>query len=163
MEPYIFTVLALYQPYIFTALALYRALNFDLTPLAGLRYTCGPDTRTTYDKVLTVLWLLEMVTVQGKQGTFPVRENKGNLEILSKHREFCQNTRKTQGIFFAQVVNALILKVKDIAIFAAKKSLFFFSRSWIGLPSQFCVCYSHKLCKLTQGKFAVRQGKHREF
>ena len=74
-----------------------------------------------------------------------VRENTGNLEILSKHREFCQNTGnyvkiqgilskyrefcqntgKTQGILLAQVVNALILKVKDIAIFAAKKSIFF--------------------------------------
>ena len=35
-------------------------------------------------------------TAQGKQGKwpkiFPVRENTGNLEILSKHREFCQNT-----------------------------------------------------------------------
>ena len=56
----------------------------------------------------------------------------------------------------AQVVNALILKVKDIAIFAANKILFFPPRSWIGLPSQFCVCDSHKLCKLAQGKFEVR-------
>ena len=59
---------------------------------------------------------------------------------------------------FAQVVNSLMSKVKDIAIFAAK-----ISRSWIGLPSQFCVCNSHKLWKLAQGKFAVGQGKHREF
>ena len=29
--------------------------------------------------------------------------------------------------------------------------------------SQFGVCNSHKSCKLAQGKFAVRQGKHREF
>ena len=62
----------------------------------------------------------------------------------------------------AQVVNVLILKVKDIAIVAAKKSIFS-PRSWIGLPSQFCVCNTHKLCKLAQGKFAVGQGKHREF
>ena len=54
----------------------------------------------------------------------PVRENTGNLEILSKHREFCLNTGKTQGILLAQVVNVLILKVKDIAIVAAKKSIF---------------------------------------
>ena len=32
----------------------------------------------------------------------------------------------------------LILKVKDIVILAAKKNPFF-SRSWIGLPCQFCV------------------------
>ena len=99
---------------------------------------------------------------QGKHrefGNFVKRQG-----ILSKYREFCQNTGKTQGILLAQVVNALILKVKDIAIFAAKK-INFFSRSWIGLPSQFCVCNtnSHKLCKLAQGKFAVGQGKHREF
>ena len=35
-------------------------------------------------------------TAQGKQGKWPkkipVRENTGYLEILSKHREFCQNT-----------------------------------------------------------------------
>ena len=61
--------------------------------------------------------------------------------------KFCQNTGKTQGVLFAQVVNSLILKVKDIAIFAAKISNFF-SRSWIGLSSQFCVCNSHKLCNL---------------
>ena len=88
---------------------------------------------------------------------FPVRENTGNLEILSKHRENSGNFVKTQGILFAQVVNGLILKIKDFAIFAAKKS-----RSWIGLPSQFCVCNSHKLCKLAQGKIAVRQGKNKE-
>ena len=55
----------------------------------------------------------------------PVRKNTGNLESLSKHRELCLNTGKTQGILLAQVVNVLILKVKDIAIVAAKKSLFF--------------------------------------
>ena len=71
--------------------------------------------------------------------------------------KFCQNTGKTQGIWFALVVNSLIPKVKDIAIFAAKISIF--SRSWIGLPSQFCVCKSYKLA---QGKFAIGQGKHRE-
>ena len=47
------------------------------------------------------------------------------------------NFAKTQEILFAQVVNSLILKVKDTAIFAAKISIFF-PRSWIGLPSQFC-------------------------
>ena len=59
----------------------------------------------------------------------------------------------------------LILKEKDIGIFAAKKNPFF-SRNWIGLPSlpsQFCICNTHKLCKLAQGQYAVGQGKHREF
>ena len=56
-----------------------------------------------------------------------VRENTGNLEILSRHREnteFCLNTRKRQGILLAQVVNVLILKVKGIVIVAEKKSFF---------------------------------------
>ena len=56
-----------------------------------------------------------------------VRENTGNLEILSKHREFGLNTGKTHGILLGQVANILILKVKDIAIVAAK-ILFFFQK-----------------------------------
>ena len=56
-----------------------------------------------------------------------------------KHREFGKFA-KTKGILYAQIVNSLILKVKDIAIFTAKISIL--SRSWIGLPSQFCVCNS---------------------
>ena len=109
-------------------------------------------------------------TAQGKQGKwpkkFPVRENTGNLEILSKNKENkgnFVNTGKTQGILLPQVVNVLILKVKDIVIVGAKKCIIYFSRSWIGLPSQFCVCNTHKLCKLAQGKFGVGPGKHRDF
>ena len=41
-----------------------------------------------------------------------------------KHGEF-GNFAKTQGIWFSQVVNSLILKVKEILIFAAKISIFF--------------------------------------
>ena len=41
-----------------------------------------------------------------------------------KQREF-GNFAKTQGILFAQVVNSLILKVKDTAIFAVKVSIFY--------------------------------------
>ena len=82
--------------------------------------------------------------------TKSVREKTGNLEI-------CQNT----GNLFAQVVNSLIPKVKDIAIFAAKISIFFqkLNRS----ASQCCVCNSHTLCELAKGKIVVGQGKHREF
>ena len=36
----------------------------------------------------------------------------------------------------------------------------FFFRSWIHLPSQFCVCHSHKPHKLAQGKVAVGQEKN---
>ena len=48
----------------------------------------------------------------GKMATkkIPVRENTGNFG----------NFAKTQGIWFGQVVNSLILKEKDISKFAAK-------------------------------------------
>ena len=100
-------------------------------------------------------FLIQGTHVTGKTGKMAKK-----IPCQGKHREFCLNTGKTQGILLAQVVNVLILKVKDIAIVATQKK---FSRSWTGLPTQFCVCNTHKLCKLAQGKFAVRQGKHREF
>ena len=80
-------------------------------------------------------------------------------KICREDREF-GNFAKTQGILFAQVVNSLIIKVKDIAIFATKIPIF--SRSWTGLPRQFCVRNSHKFYTLAQGKFAVRRGKNME-
>ena len=95
-------------------------------------------------------------TAQGKQGKWPKESLSGKTQGIWK---FCQNTGKTQGIWFAQVVNSLMLKVKDISVFAAKISLFF-RRIW---KRQFCVCNSHKPRKLAQGKFTVKQGKHREF
>ena len=84
----------------------------------------------------------------------PSQGNTRNLEILPN------NTGKTQGIVFAQVVNSLILKAKDISIFATNIPNFIFkldmSTKSVG------VCNSHKSRKLAQGKFAVRQGKNRE-
>ena len=52
------------------------------------------------------------------------REN-GNKNLSGKHREF-RNFPKTQGIWFAQVVNFLIIRVKDISIFAANNIQFLF-------------------------------------
>ena len=46
------------------------------------------------------------------------------IPCQGKHREF-GNFAKTQGIWFAQVVNSLTLRLKDISIFAAKISIFF--------------------------------------
>ena len=82
-----------------------------------------------------------MTTYQGTHGTgktgktgkmakgFPCqgkhREFGNFVKTQGKHREFCLNTGKTQGILLGQVVNVLILKVKDIAIVAEKKSTFF--------------------------------------
>ena len=56
------------------------------------------------------------------------RENGQRNSLSGKAQgiwKFCQNVGKTQGILFAQVVNSLILKVRDTAIFAAKISTFF--------------------------------------
>ena len=57
----------------------------------------------------------------GKQNPCPEKHREfGNFaKTLRKNREF-GNFAKTQGILFAQVVNSLILKVKDTAIFAAE-------------------------------------------
>ena len=62
--------------------------------------------------------------IQGTHGTGKTGEMATQKNCQGKHREF-GNFAKTQGILFAQVVNSLILKVKDTAIFAAKISIFF--------------------------------------
>ena len=64
--------------------------------------------------------MAKIIPCQGKDREF------GNfVKTQGKDREFCLNT---QGILLAQVVNVLILKVKDIAIVATKKSSFFFQK-----------------------------------
>ena len=47
-----------------------------------------------------------------------------------KHRE-CGKFAETQGIWFAQVKNSLILKVKDISMFAAKIPKSFFEAGYV--------------------------------
>ena len=74
-------------------------------------------------------------------------------------REFA-NFAKTRGIWFAQVVNSLILKLKDVSDICCKNFQLIFKA---GLPSKFCVCNSHKSLKLSQGKFVVGQGKDMKF
>ena len=97
--------------------------------------------------------------MQGTHCTGKTGKMANKIPCQGKHREF-GNFAKTQGIWFARVVNSLILTVKDISIFAAKISIFF--GSWKSLPSQFCVCNSHKSCKMAQGNFMLGQGKNRE-
>ena len=58
-------------------------------------------------------------TAEGKQG----KRNK-KIPVRELHREF-RNFTKTHRILFAEVVNSLILKVKNISIFATKISIFF--------------------------------------
>ena len=88
-------------------------------------------------------------TAQGKQGKLPQKS-----PCLGKHREF-GNFAKTQGILFAQVVDFLFLKVKDILIFATKISTFFLK---LGMSAKsVLLCNSQKSRKLAQGKFALSQ------
>ena len=64
-------------------------------------------------------------------GRVPTAQRTGKTGEMAKRNplsgktqgiwKFCQNT----GTLFAQVANSLILKVKDMAIFAAKISIFF--------------------------------------
>ena len=93
------------------------------------------------------------------------RENGPKNVCQEKHRE-CGNCAKTQEVWFARVVNSLILRVKDISIFVAKISDSFLKLDEL-LASQFCVCNSQKSHELAWGKFAVGQGinkgKHRVF
>ena len=84
------------------------------------------------------------------QGTHCTGKMAKNIPCQEKHREFGKFA-KTQGIWFAQVVNSRILKVEDISIFAVEIPNIFLS--------QFGVCNSHKSRKLVQGKFADRLGK----
>ena len=58
------------------------------------------------------------VSQKGKRGKWPKE-----IPCQGKHREF-GNFAKTQGIWFAQVVNSLILKVNDISIFTTKNLRF---------------------------------------
>ena len=100
--------------------------------------------------------MCDALSLQGPHGTGKIVKV---IPYQEKHREF-GNFAKTRGNhmeFGCKVVNPLILKVRDIWIFAHK-----FLKSWICLPSQFGVCSSHKSRKLAQGKFAVKQGKNSE-
>ena len=62
----------------------------------------------------------------------------GKTAKINPRMEF-GNFAKTQGIWFAQVVNSLILKVKDISIFVAKISKFVL-RLHKSAKSVLCTC-----------------------
>ena len=78
------------------------------------------------------LWLVSNIarisSEQGTHGTGKTGKIAKKKSLSGKTQgiwKFCLNTGKTQGILLAQVVNVLFLKVRDIAIVAAKKSIFF--------------------------------------
>ena len=66
-------------------------------------------------KGLGLIPMIRVPTAQRKQGKWPKKNGQG------KHNEL-GNFVKTQGIWFAEIVNSLILKVKNISIFAVKIS-----------------------------------------
>ena len=61
--------------------------------------------------------------MQGTHATGKTGKMAKENPCQGKYREF-ENFAKTQGIWFAQVVISLILKVKDISVFAVKISIF---------------------------------------
>ena len=89
------------------------------------------------------------------------RENRenGNKKNLSEKTQgiwkFCQNT----GKFVCSSCKFIDSKGIGWSLRYLPRKFPLFSRSWIGLPSHFCVCNSYKLCKLAQGKFSVGQVK----
>ena len=90
-------------------------------------------------------------TAQGKQGKW---QQQNPCQGIWK---FCQNT----GNFVCS--SCIFPESKGKGDFNICRKHFQFSLSQISLPIQFCVCNSHKSCKMSHGKFAVGQGKHREF
>ena len=72
---------------------------------------------------------------------------------------------KTQGIWKFGKENIRNLVCSSCKFPDSKGNRYFeiaakiLKKNLISLPSQFCVCNSHKSCKWTQEKFAVRQGK----
>ena len=79
--------------------------------------------------------------------TFSVRETRGNLVILPEHRE-------NKGILFTKVVNFLILKIQDIAIFATKFTIF---------QSQFHLKKLSQFSGIGTGHIPLGQRKLRKF
>ena len=79
------------------------------------------------------MYTFRVPTAQGRQGKWKKkilcqgkhREFGNFVKTQGKHKEFCLITGKTQGILLAQVVNVLILRIKDNAIVAPN---FFFQK-----------------------------------
>ena len=82
-----------------------------------------------------------------------------SFRVPTAHREF-ENLAKTQEVCFSQVVTSLILRVKDILIFAAKISIFF-KVCQVSFVSVIVTNHvgTGKIC----GRAGKKQGKHREF
>ena len=82
----------------------------------------GGDAQTNLKRHQTALSEAEKTT------GYPMHRENGKWpkKISVRENREIGNFAKTQGIWFAQVVNSLILKVKDITIFATRISNFSF-------------------------------------
>ena len=75
--------------------------------------------------MVSIPLISELMKLQGTHDTGKTGKMAKKSPCPGKHREF-GNFAKTQGILlmFVQVINSLILKVKDTVIFATKISIF---------------------------------------
>ena len=70
-----------------------------------------------------------------------------------------RNVAKTYGIWYAQIVHSLVLKVGILQYLPQKFPIF--CQSWISQPHEFCVCNIHKLQKIDTRNICSRTGKTR--
>ena len=97
-------------------------------------------------------------TAQGKQGKSPKK-----IPCQGKHREF-GNLSKIQGKHGNLVCSSCKLPdSKGKRYFDICHENFQIFLKLDKSAKSVCVCNSHKSRKLAQGKFAIGQGKHREF
>ena len=125
---FVFNVCQLYKPTKHPHIDLVlQQLNVGYQHSIVESLSCGADL------YCVIGWILHYV-FGNIQGTHVTRK-KGKTRTMTQKKslsrktqgiwKFCQNTGKTQGICFAQVVNSLILNSKDILIFATKISKLF--------------------------------------
>ena len=110
------------------------------------------------------IFLKKVCNLQGTHGTGKTGKMVKKIPCQGKHREFGNfaKTRGNTGNFFYSSCKFPNSNGKGYCNICPEK-FHFFPRSWMSLQVSFFVCNSNKLCKLAQGKFAVGQGKHREF
>ena len=88
------------------------------------------------------------------------RENGPKRSLLGKTQgiwKICQNTGNLVCLS-CKFPDSIVKRYFNIC----HKNINFFLKAGKSLPSQFCVCNSHKLRKLALGKVAVRQEKNWE-
>ena len=87
-----------------------------------------------YNVINMFLTIKQGTQCTGKTGKMAKKNPRQGKQGIWK---FCRK----RGIWFVQIVNSLIVKVKYTSIFATK--IFIYFKSWISLLNQFCVCNSH--------------------